>query len=326
MPVPVLAIEWSAHELSASALPLGEFAALSCSFLWALCSLAFASAARRAGPTGVNQLRIYVALLVLLALHAVSTGTLWPSDLSPRQNILLAVSGLCGLALGDLCLFHCMAAIGPRLGTLLMASSPAMAVSIGWFALDETLGLQALAGIAVVIVSVVAVLFDARGREGWRAAATARLGIWPVVLGLLGALGQALGLILARDAMLGSAEGELQLEPLSATVVRMTAGAVGGAVLGALSGRLAAPLRVLRDGRALRATLIGTLFGPVLGVWMSAVAVRHAETGIASTLMSLAPVVMIPLARIAYGARPGRLGVLGSLTAAAGAALLFLRG
>jgi drug/metabolite transporter (DMT)-like permease len=58
---------------------------------------------------------------------------------------------------------------------------------------------------------------------------------------------------------------------------------------------------------------------------MSVVAVHHAKAGIAATLMSLAPVLMLPIGRIAYGSRPGVLGVVGTLVAVGGATLLVLR-
>ncbi|MBK8975946.1 MAG: DMT family transporter [Planctomycetes bacterium] len=302
---------------------IGELAALSCSFLWSLCSLAFAYAGRRVGASAVNQLRIHMALVVLVALHATLLGAgVWPAALSPRQLTYLLVSGIVGLTLGDLCLFLCMAAIGPRLGTLLMATSPLLTVAIGRAFLGERLGGYQLLAVAVVLAGVAAVLVDRRGEESWRPGA-ARLSFWPVVLGLCGALGQSVGLVLQRAVLEAPLPGETAVEPLSVTVVRMSAGALGMVVLALATGRVRSTIRAARDGRAMRATAFGALCGPVLGVWMSAVAVRHADVGVAATLMSFAPVLMIPIARIAYGARPGPLGVAGTLLAVAGGALLF---
>lgn len=303
---------------------LGELAGLSCSFLWALCSLAFASAGRRVGASAVNQIRIHIALVALCGLHFATTGAIWPTEISGRQVAGLLISGFVGLALGDLCLFRCMALIGPRLGTLLMATSPAMTATIAWLWLGETLGVLALAGMALVICGVIAVLVDRRAVEGWRSAASGGR-LLPVLLGLAGAVGQAVGLILAKDGMNAVVEGEVAIDPLSATVVRMTAGAAGMVGIAVGLGHVRTTVRALGDRLAMAQTAIGAVFGPILGVWMSAVAVLHAEAGIAATLMSLAPVLMIPIGRIAYGARPGPLGVLGTFAAVGGGALLFLR-
>ena len=52
------------------------------------------------------------------------------------------MSGVIGLALGDLCLFHCMAIIGPRLGTVLMALAPAMTAVLAVWWIGELLGVS----------------------------------------------------------------------------------------------------------------------------------------------------------------------------------------
>ena len=306
-------------------MPIGELAAASCSFLWAACSLAFAFAGRRVGGAAVNQIRIHMALVVLFGLHALVVGSLWPEALSTRQLTGLAVSGLVGLSLGDLFLFVCMAAIGPRFGTLLMATSPLMTVAIEWLFLGEVVTSWALVGIAVTTACVALVLIDPRGADGWRGAGAPRgMPVWPVVAGLLGALGQATGLVLARDALRAVDPGEVDVPTLSAVLVRMTAGAIGVVVIAMATGRMRGTLRALRDRTAMRATAIGVVFGPVLGVWMSQVAIQHAKAGASAALMSLSPVLMVPIARIAYGARPGFLAVLGTLGAVGGSVLIVL--
>ncbi len=303
---------------------LGESAALSCSLFWALCSIAFASAGRRIGATAVNQIRIYMALVALGVLHLALVGSIWPAGVSDRQLWLLLVSGFIGLAIGDLCLFLCMTAIGPRLGTLLMATSPAMTAAIAWQWLDEAIGVAGLAGMALILIGVAAVLSDRRSEEGWRAPAQMSP-IVAVLLGLGGALGQAVGLILAKDGMAAFATEETAIEPLSATLVRMAAGALGMVVIAIVSGHARRTMRAFQDRRAIGTTAVGAVFGPILGVWMSAVAVAYADAGVAATLMSLAPVLMLPIARVAYGARPGPAGILGTLLAVIGCAALFLR-
>jgi drug/metabolite transporter (DMT)-like permease len=304
---------------------LGELAALSCSLLWALCSLAFASAGRRVGATAVNQIRIYIALLALAGLHLLIRGELVPEAPSPRQLGLLLTSGVVGLAIGDYCLFRCMAVIGPRLGTLLMATSPLMTAAIAWFWFGEGIVALGLLGMGLTIAGVVGVLVDRRAVEGWRTASAGHR-LVPVLLGLCGALGQAVGLILTKAGMGVAVAGEEAIPALSVTLIRMAAGAVSMSVFALAAGQSGAVLRACGQGRAMLEIAVGAVFGPILGVWMSVVAVEHAKAGVAATLMSLAPVLMLPIGRFAYGARPGPLGWLGTLVAVGGCALLFLRG
>jgi drug/metabolite transporter (DMT)-like permease len=68
----------------------------------------------------------------------------------------------------------------------------------------------------------------------------------------------------------------------------------------------------------------GVIMGPVLGVWLSLVAVQRTSVGIASTLTSLTPIFLIPISYVVFSERITRQAVLGTLIAFAGTVLLFL--
>ena len=68
--------------------------------------------------------------------------------------------------------------------------------------------------------------------------------------------------------------------------------------------------------------LIGTFTGPILGVWCSLYALQKLEVGIATTLMSLVPVMILPVTRITEGRWPSARAILGAFIAVAGVAVL----
>jgi drug/metabolite transporter (DMT)-like permease len=68
---------------------------------------------------------------------------------------------------------------------------------------------------------------------------------------------------------------------------------------------------------------LGALFGPFLGVGLSLVAVKYTQAGIATSLMSLLPVLIIPPSLLIRKERVTLRGILGATVAVAGAALLF---
>ena len=74
----------------------------------------------------------------------------------------------------------------------------------------------------------------------------------------------------------------------------------------------------------MRLTLAGAVLGPFLGVWLSLVSATHTKLGIGATLMATAPIMMLPLARMAYGDRPRPAAVAGTFVAVLGVACLFL--
>jgi drug/metabolite transporter (DMT)-like permease len=115
------------------------------------------------------------------------------------------------------------------------------------------------------------------------------------------------------------------VSPLLGTFVRMAAG-TAGILAFSLAGRPPRRLReALRDRGFLKVAGAGTILGPVIGVWLSQVAVAETNTAVAGTLIATAPVFVIPLTRVVHGHRASGRAWLGTLVALAGVALLSAR-
>ena len=80
----------------------------------------------------------------------------------------------------------------------------------------------------------------------------------------------------------------------------------------------------MRDSQTRNPILLGTIFGPSLGMTLSLVAVQLSEVGIASTLMALSPVMMLPIAHWQLQERITARAVVGTLAAMCGVGMLFL--
>lgn len=312
----------------------GEIAGLGTASCWATCALAFAVASKQIGATAVNLLRMPVAVLLIGAAHLIVFGELWPSAATSAQVFWLALSGLIGIAVGDLFLLHCFALVGPRLGELVMTIAPIVTALLAWPILGEALGGWVILGIAVTMGGVTMVLADRRGNDAWQSPPRAKTK--GIVAGLLGAAGQGTGLVLAKLGMgvAGGAElapadggpvGVAPLDPLSATLLRVMAGAVGVWIIAGMHGSLGRSFQVLRNRRAVQATCIATVLG-LLGIWLSLISVTHTKAGVGATLMGISPILMLPLAYVAYGDRPGRAAIVGTFVAVLGASCLFLVG
>jgi drug/metabolite transporter (DMT)-like permease len=68
----------------------------------------------------------------------------------------------------------------------------------------------------------------------------------------------------------------------------------------------------------------GAVTGPFLGVWMSLVAVKHTEAGVAMAIMSIVPVLVIPWVIIFFKEKVSLRAVLGAVLAVCGVFILFL--
>ncbi len=314
----------------------GYLAGLSVSFLWTLASLIFTAASRRLSPTVVNAARIGTALVLHALTHRLATGQ-WVPSAPSRQVLCLAVSGVLGLTIGDQAMFHAFLSIGPRLALLVASTAPLLASAFGWLLLSESLTLQAWSGILLTVTGVAWVVLQRsdQGGAGERPARSVR----GVSLALLGAACQAGGLMLSKWGMgHGNLPDAERLPPQTATLIRMTFAAFGVAIVLSFrsirlrkqatndletikaAARAGLATRARRDGLLL--SMCGGVLGPFLGVWMSLVASDRVPIGVAQTLCSLPPVLILPLAAVLYKERIGPRAVFGAMVAVLGVVVL----
>jgi drug/metabolite transporter (DMT)-like permease len=290
---------------------LGESAALVTSFCWSLNSVCFTVAGRRVGSASVNLGRLLMALGTLVLVHLAVYGSPFPMQAGGARLGWLAVSGLIGFALGDAVLFEAFVLIGARLAMLLMTLSPIFSALLAWLFLGQSLSLPKILAMIVTLAGIAWVVWGGGDREEhphlWR-------GILP---GVGGALGQSVGMVFSLFGLAGG------FPPISANLIRVCAGAAGLLLYFGLKGRLRGTLGSLRDGRATAFIGLGAVTGPVLGVVLSLVAIARAPMGVATTLMSLSPVILLPVSHFIFKEKVGGHAILGTLLALAGAAALF---
>ena len=292
---------------------LGELSALITAFLWSGTSFAFTNAAKRIGSLQLNVNRIILATILLFFIILIANINY---DLSAEQIQYLALSGFVGLVLGDSFLFKSFQLIGARLGMLIMALVPAFSSILALVFLDEHLSLISVTGMIITLSGISIVILE-RSKSSESIFKTNKLGIF---YGVLGALGQASGLVLAKFAFeAGSINGFV------ATFVRLLSAVVIIFPLALVFKRYKNPIKVYtKDTKALWATLVGTILGPVLGITGSLIAIANAQIGIASTLMSTMPIIMLPIVRFYYKEKLTWKAILGALVAVVGVAMLFL--
>ena len=302
---------------------LGQLAALATSLSWSVTSILFTLSGRRVGSTVVNRTRLLFAVLFAGLVHWATEGQIFPFGAEPYRLGWLAVSGLIGFVFGDSCLFQALVMIGPRLSMLLMALAPVLSTVMGWAFLHETLSRQELLGIAVTIGGVALVVSDRPNGSNSDAGAigprSGRQYFVGILFGLGAAVGQAGGFFASRMGLGGD------FPALSGSVIRLTTAAVAIWLLTLLWGKARTTVEALRaQPRALLLIVGGAATGPFLGVWLSLIAIQNAPLGVASTLTSLAPIILLPVGHFLFKEQIGVRAIGGTAAAIVGIAMLFL--
>ncbi|HTP09289.1 MAG TPA: DMT family transporter, partial [Anaerolineae bacterium] len=290
-------------------------AALLTSVFFSFTAVIFAQTSRRVGSMITNRVRLVIALIYLMIINLLLFGQPLPIGAGIERWVWLSLSGIIGLALGDMFLFSTYEHIGPRLGMLLLSLAPIISALLAWLFFGETLRLGQIAGIALTLSGIIWVVSTRPAENSNQPHIDGR----GLLFGVLAATGQAVGLVLSKQGMAGD------FSPFAGNAIRMLAAMVAFWLITFVQrqGRETI-VAVRRDRSALKLIAIGAFIGPVLGVSASLLAVQHAEVGVASTLMALPPIFLLPISYFVYKERFGWQTVAGTFVAIAGVALLFL--
>ena len=299
---------------------LGQTADIITSCLWTINSLLFASAGKRIGSISVNAYRIICAVGLLSATHLILFHQFLPSA-TTEQWFWIGLSGIIGLGIGDFGLFAAFVIIGPRRSVLIMALSPIFAAIGGYLVLHEILTPFSIVGIAVTLTGVILVILESEEKSN-EEVLPRRMKMWGSLLAFIGAIGQGTGIVLAKNGIWLYESNPLN--PLSATLIRMILGSLFIWFVVLVAGKLPEIQKAFHNRQGLKLTVLGAFIGPFLGVTFSMIAATLSEVGIAQTLMSLMPVLIIPILWIHYRQKTSPRGILGALIAVAGVAMLFM--
>ncbi len=309
---------------------IGELAALGTAVCWTITAISFEAAGKRVGSLTVNLLRLAIAVLFFSVYTLVISGSPVPIDAPASAWGWLGLSGLVGFVIGDLLLFQAFVLIGSRVSMLIYSSVPPITAILGWIILGETLTLLGICGMALTVGGIAIVVLqrnqgsppelDAAAvmvpHSPKRVRTQRRLSMKGVILALGGALGQAGGLVLSKL-------GAPSFNPVEATQIRGYAGLLGFLVIFVLLGRWRQVGAALRDAKAMIRITVGAFFGPFLGVSAGLYAAQHSTTGIASTIMSLVPILIIIPSVLFFHERVRPREILGAIVSVVGVALLF---
>ncbi|MDX9791436.1 MAG: DMT family transporter [Candidatus Kapabacteria bacterium] len=290
----------------------GELAALAAAIFWAGISIVFTTVAFRIGVVQLNIDRMMLAAFFLLI-----TIFIFSIDFSVNLNqiIFLTISGLVGLVLGDSFLFKSFQEIGPRLTMLIYSINPAIAAILAYFFLNERMELMGIIGILVTLTGIGVVVLEKPNADN-RFKIT-KIGL---IYGLLGATGQAVGLIFAKGAY---EYGDIH--SLTATFYRIASAAIIMLPIGIILKKYKNPFKLYaREIKTFRLVILGSIMGPYLGISLSFVALTNTQIGIAATLMSTVPVIVLPLSWYFYKEKLSFISIFGAFVTVTGISMLFM--
>ncbi|GAB4294158.1 MAG: hypothetical protein Kow0068_19040 [Marinilabiliales bacterium] len=194
-----------------------------------------------------------------------------------------------------------------------MSIVPPIVAVLSRIFLHEQLDVINILAMLITVTGIAIVVLNKKKGEKLRS----NIPVYGLLVALIGAFGQALGLVLSKYGM-------KDYDPFASSQIRIFAGAVGFLLLFTFTDRWKNFIKALSNKHAMKYISLGTFFGPFLGVSFSLVAVQLTKAGIAATIMSITPVLIIPFVVIFKKEKVSIKGIIGAVIAVIGVALLFL--
>ena len=289
---------------------LGESVCLIAALLWAVAVVLFRGPIAAWGPRTANLIKCLLGTVLLALTLPFFGGPAAYSVASTRDLVLIFLSGLVGLTIGDTLLFAAIGRLGAHRTLVLGTSAPVFAGLLA-AAGGERLTAGQLAGAAVVLGGVAIVVGPGDPKVG----GSKRVVFGGIAFALLAAFGQGAGVVLAK-------EGLDTLGAMPATLLRLAAGTVGLLAAAFFSGTFGRLRAAFRDGPSMRRMLPAAFLGTYLALLLMMVGVALAPATIAAVLLATSPIFSLVIEAVADRRRPTPLAVIGTIVAVVGVAML----
>ena len=292
---------------------IGISAALGSTASWALCGVLFKKLGERLDPVGMTTVKSLAAALFLAPLLFFAGG----AEAGWRDLLLLAASGIIGIAIGDCFFFAALGQLSPLLLTILLLTCPNVFSGIlGVLCLGEMPSVPAWCGIALIMAAMAFLMFPVDQGDGGKSTFKG------IFLGVVAFICSSVSTVIAKPVM----TGETGVSPFAVTFYRMFAGGFVLAAFALCTGKVkgwARPFQDVRYGVGFMGVTAVVAFG---GFGLSMMAFKHLDVVTAGALLSLEPLFVLPFMAI-FGRHKVKIRELaGMALAVAGVLLIALKG
>ncbi len=280
-------------------------------------------------PVGrLNLMRLVFAALLLYAtalmLERDTALSVFTADYA-QAWLWLGLSGIISLALGDQVFFRCFSILGPRLGSVLTTFSPASALLFGIFMVGETINWVGIAGILVTIAGVIGISLGRAQRNDIPDHGHGSV-LKGIALGAVASVCHGIGIVFAKKAFILQTEAGHPIGPVSATLLRVAAGAAILLLITVFSDRAFFRKNAVRfNGAEAGRFVFVTALNPSLALTLSMFSILYINVAAAQTILAMVPLFALMISFIFYREKITARAITGVIAALLGVVLLIWR-
>lgn len=284
---------------------IGIAAALGSAFSWAVGAILFKRLGEQISPLGLTLAKgsisaIFLAVILVLTQY---------EGVERKSLLLLILSGLLGISVGDTLFFAALQDLGAHALVVLSTLGEVLTILLAVFFLGERHNFTTWIGI-IFVISGIAVVLQAKLTEEQQ-----RSSFRGIILGLLSVLSMSVSIIIAKEAL-------ASISAIQATFIRMVSGTLGIFFLGITTQQLGGWMVPLRDVKLVTHLLLSVCFITFGGFWLSLVSLKYVDVSIANTLNTTDPIFVLLLAAIFLHEKITLKAVIGTILTMGGIILL----
>jgi drug/metabolite transporter (DMT)-like permease len=197
---------------------------------------------------------------------------------------------------------------------LIMTLYPPMAAILSWIILGEKMTILSIIGMTLVVSGISFAILNKNNGEN---RIKLNYPLKGILYAFIGSLGQAAGIVLSKLGM-------GKYDAMAASQIRLISGIFGFIVLITILRKWKNVNVAIKNKPAMKRITLGSFFGPFLGITFSLIAVQNANAGVASTLTSIVPVLIIAPAIFIFKQKVTVKEAIGAFVSVIGVILFFI--
>lgn len=291
---------------------IGEIFAVVAAFGWVGSSVMFEKASKKVSGLSVNIIRLVIAMGILVGITTITRGLPLPTDATKDRILYLTISGMMGLFIGDFFLYQAYTLIGARVTLVLMSLAPILVSLFGFLFLGESLAPKQLMGIIITCTGVMMVVVKpATGKK-----LEINFSKKGLIFAILAVFGEAVGIIFTK---IGSAN----YDSFATTQVRSIPAILAFIAYITYKKEWKSVKKASQDRMGVFYITLGTI-AATLGVCALVESMRYAKVGVATTIASTSPILIIPISILWFKEKITRREIIGAGISVLGVSMLFI--
>ncbi len=294
---------------------LGEISALAAALVWALATWIYSQFSHQFSAMQLNIVKGVIASAMMFAIIPFMPLPERGWVIESEHILILAFSGVIGIAIGDSAYFAALKRLGANKTLLLESLAPPLSGVLALIVLEAELSVKSWLGVVITTAAVAFVVFRPSRYEP----KVSKVGIG---FGILASICQASGVVISHYALVAG-----DIPPLWGAFIRLSIGVL--VVILVIQFFEPAPFSDIKKhwngmiskqkGMLFMAILVGTF----LALWLQQIALKNSNPAIAQTLIATSPLFIL-LIYAWRGEKVSSISVIGTLAAVGGISLFFL--